>query len=85
MAKMRYDERRPMTTAKNDADARRALSRLYDSSSLTPAGQLRQEGPMIAGLATPRGRAIARRYALVLVLGLVAVAGVTALIYFVSR
>jgi hypothetical protein len=66
MAKMRYDARRPNTTAKGDAEARQALSRLFDASPLTPAGQLRQEGRMIAGLATPRGRRRAGRFLLVL-------------------
>ena len=84
MAKMRFDERLPHTTAKSDAEARRALSRLFDAAPLTPAGQLRQEGRMIAGLAEPRGRAIARRYALALALVVVAAIAV-ALVYVLSR
>ena len=85
MAKMRFDERLPHTTANSDAEARRALSRLFDAAPLTPAGQLRQEGRMIAGLAEPRGHATARRFLLVLLVGLVAVAAVTSLAYWLLR
>ena len=84
MAKMRFDERLPQTTAKSHAEARRALSRLFDAAPITPPGQGRQQGRMIAGLAGPRGRAGARRRWLML-LGIVAVGTVTALVFWLAR
>ena len=85
MAKMRYDERVPNVSAKGHADARSALSRLYDTEAVTPAGQLRQEGRMIAGLASPRGRSISLRYGLILLTGLAVVAAVVVVYSVVMR
>ena len=77
---MRYDGKRPTGSADGQRKRQRRPT-LSEDASLTPDGQLRMAGRFASGLGSTRGRSIAKRYLLRLLIGIAVLAAILTAVY----